>query len=83
MNDHECKVRPVIMNINSNELLLYPFSVLVNKCSGRCNDINNQYAKLFVPYVVKNTNSKVLNVMPKPNETCYVSWHKLVSVNVD
>ena len=37
----ECKVRPAIMNININERLFYPYSILVSKCSGSCNNINN------------------------------------------
>ena len=46
MSDQECKIRPAIMSINSNRPLFYPYSVLVNICSGSCNDINNPYAKL-------------------------------------
>ena len=49
MSNQECKARPAIVNININEPLFYPYSVLVNKCSGRCNDINNPYAELCVP----------------------------------
>ena len=52
MSNQECKVIPAIININSSELLLYPYSTLVNKCSGSCNDINNSYPKLCVPDVV-------------------------------
>ena len=48
------------MNINSNEPGFHPDSVLVNKCSGNCNDINNQYAKLFVPKTVKDVYIKYL-----------------------
>ena len=48
MNNREFKVRPEIMNINSNETLFYPYSILVNKCSGSGNDINNFYTKLCV-----------------------------------
>ena len=70
MSDQECKVTPAIVNINSNELLFYPYSIPVNKFSGSCNDIYNPYAKLWVPDVVKNMNI---------NETRYVSWH----VNID
>ena len=40
MSDQECKIRPAIMSINSNEPFFYPYSVLVNKLSGSCNDIN-------------------------------------------
>ena len=54
MSNQECKVRPAIININSNEPLIYPFSILVNTLSGSCNDTNNLYAKLCVPDVVKN-----------------------------
>ena len=41
VRNQECKVRQAIVNINSNEFLFYPYSVLANKCSGSCNDINN------------------------------------------
>ena len=34
MKKEECKVRHVIMNINSDEPSFYPYSILVNKCSG-------------------------------------------------
>ena len=50
MNNREFKVRPEIMNINSNETILwnYPYSILVNKCSGSGDDITNFYTKLCV-----------------------------------
>ena len=53
MNNQECKVRPEILNISSNEPSFYPYSILVNKCSGSCNNINEPYAKLCIPNVVK------------------------------
>ena len=53
-NNQECKVRPEIININSNELLFYPYSININKCSGSCNKINDPYSKMCVPDVVKN-----------------------------
>ena len=76
MTDQECKVRPAIMNIISNETLFYPCSVLVNKFSGSCNDINNIYTKLCLPDVVKDLNIKVFNLLSQTNETRYVSWHE-------
>ena len=59
MNNQECKMRPKIKNVNSNESSFYPYSILLNKCSGSCNNINDPYAKLCVPDVVKNVNVKV------------------------
>ena len=57
------------MNTNSNEALFYPYSVLINKCSGSCNDIDNPYAKLCIPDVLKDINIKVFNLMSTTKET--------------
>ena len=76
MGNQECKIRPAMANINSNEPLFYPYSVLVNKCSGNCNYINNPCNKSCVPDVVKNINIKTLSLMSRTNETRHVSWHK-------
>ena len=63
-------------NINSNKPLFYPYSILVNNCSGSCDDINNLCTKSCVPDVVKNMDIKVFNLMSKTNKTHYVSWHE-------
>ena len=47
MNNQECKVRPKIVDINSNNPMFYPFSIKINKCSGNGNNINDPYAILF------------------------------------
>ena len=47
LKNQECKVRPEIVNINSNDPIFYPFSTEVNKCNGNCNNINDPYA-IFV-----------------------------------
>ena len=62
MKNQECKVRPEIINDNSNEPIFYPFSIKASKCTGSCNDINNLYAKTCVPDVKKDLNVKVFNV---------------------
>ena len=46
MNNQECKVRPDIVNVNSNEPVFCPFSFKTSKCSGSCNNINDPNAKL-------------------------------------
>ena len=45
---NECKVRPKIADINSNNPMFYHFSIKINKCSGNCNNINDPYAKICV-----------------------------------
>ena len=74
INNQKCKVRPEIVNVNSNEPLFYPFSIKTNKCSGSCNSINDPYAKLCVPNVVKNLNVKVFNLLSRTNETRHIEW---------
>ena len=53
IKNRECKVRPEIISINSNNPMFYPFSVKINKCSGNCNNINDPYARICVPDVKK------------------------------
>ena len=53
MINQACKVRPEIINVNSNEPALYSFSIKTSKCSGSCNNINDLYAKVCVPDAVK------------------------------
>ena len=62
MKNQECKVRPEIINDNSNEPIFDPFSIKTSKCSGSCNNINNPYARICVPNVIKDLNVKVFNV---------------------
>ena len=76
MNNQECKIRPKIINYNSNEPSFYPYSIEINKCSGSCNNINDPYAKLCVPDVFNDTNAKVFNLIRGINETRYIEWHQ-------
>ena len=41
MNNQDCRVRPDIINVKSNEPVFYPFSIKTSKCSGSCNNIND------------------------------------------
>ena len=76
MKNRECKVRPEIISINSNNPIFYPFSVKINKCSGNSNTINDPYAKICVPDVIKNLNLKVFNLLTRINETRSIKWHE-------
>ena len=68
----QCKIRPEIIIINSNEPLFYPYSVKIDKCSGSCSNINDPYAKSCVPDVIENENVKVFNLMARTNETRHI-----------
>ena len=45
MKNQECKTRPQVVNVNSNNPIFYPFSIKMSKCSGNCNNINYPYGK--------------------------------------
>ena len=75
MTNKECKERAKIINVNSNEPAFYPFSIKTSTCSGSCNNINDPYAKICVPDVVKKLNVKVFNPMSRTNETRHIKWH--------
>ena len=76
MKNQEYKIRPQVININSNNPIFYPFSIKINKCSGNCNNINNPYAKICVPDIIKNSNVKVFNLMSRTNGTRFIEWHE-------
>ena len=76
IKNQECKVRPEIININSNNPIFYPFSIKINECSGDCNNIKNPYAKICIPDVFKNLNVKVFNLLSRTDETRNIKWHK-------
>ena len=76
MTNQECKVRPQIVNVKSDESVFYPFGVKTSKCNGSFNNIDDPYAKMCVLDVVKNLNVKVFNLMSRTNKTRHVEWHE-------
>ena len=65
-----------IANVNSKEPMFSPFSIRTSKYSGSCNNINDPYAKLCVPDVVKNLNAKFFNLMSRTNRTRHTEWRE-------
>ena len=74
MYNQKCKVRLEIINDNSDEPVFYLFSIKTSKCSGSCHNINDPYAKMCVPDVLRNLNVKVFNLMSRTNETRHIKW---------
>ena len=72
MKNQECKRRPQVVNVNGNNPIFYPFSIKTGKCSGSCDNINNPYAKICVPDIIKNLNVKVFNLMSRTYETRFI-----------
>ena len=75
-NNQECKVRPQIVNVTSDEPVFFPFSIKTSRCSGSCNHLNDLYAKICIPNVLKYLNVKVFKLMSRTNETRHTKWHE-------
>ena len=76
MNNQQCKARPEIINVSSNNPIFHPFNVTASKCSGNCNNTHDPYAKICLPDVAKDLNVKVFNLMSRTNETRLIKQHE-------
>ena len=76
--NRKCMPRPKILDLNEGvgEALFYRYNVLVNKCSGSCNMLDDPMARICVPNIIKNVNMKVYNFLVRLNETRNVFWHE-------
>ena len=72
MNYQVCKGRPEIINVKINNPVFYPFNIKTSKRSGNCYHINDPYAKMCVPDVVKDLKVKIFNLMSRTNETRHI-----------
>ena len=65
--NQKCTPRPKILDVSEGvgEAFFYPYNVLVNKCSGSCDMLDNPMAKLCVPNIIKRVNMKVYKVARK------------------
>ena len=73
MNNQECKVRTVIINLNTNDPWFYPNSIKINRCKGSCNTTDDPHAKTCVRDQIKDTNVKAFNLMSRINETRHIN----------
>ena len=76
VTNRECMAIPKIIVVNKNEIVFYPLSIKVNKCSGNCNNINDPMVKLCVPDIIKDMNIKAFNMLARINETRKITWHE-------
>ena len=76
--NQKCMPRPKILSVNEGigEALFYPYNLLINKCSGSCNTLDNPMSKICVPKIIKNVNMQVYNFLTRLNETRNVLWNE-------
>ena len=76
--NQKCMPRTKILDVSEGvgEALFYSCNVLVNKCSGSCNTLDNPMTKMCVPNVIKRVNMQVYNFLMRLNETRNLLWHE-------
>ena len=65
--NQKCMPKPKILDVNEGigEALFYPYNVLVNKCSGSCNTLDNPMSKICVPKIVNKCSGSCIIPMSK------------------
>ena len=83
--NQNCMPSPKILDVNEGvgEALFYPYNVLVNKCSGSCDTLDDPIAKLCVPNIIKRVNMKVYNFLMRLMKLVMYCGTKVVNAYVD
>ena len=81
--NRKCMPRPKILNVNEGigKALFYLYNVLVNKCSGNYDTLDNPMSKICVPKIIKNVIMKVYIFLMRLNETRNLLWHESCKCN--
>ena len=67
--DHEpCMIKPTLLHLNSVERNYYPFMISLNKCSGKCDSIDDLSTKIYIPSKTKDRNVEVFNMTTNKKE---------------
>ena len=78
LNNKLCMISPAFINLNPIELNYYPFMIMLDKCNGSCNVVDDLSTKISVPSEIKDVNVKVFNMIAriyKPKtliKTCFM-----------
>ena len=76
LNNQLCQDRPTLNITNSNETLLYPYTLTVNKRGRSCNNIDDPSARVFVSNKIKIMVLKKYNLISGVIETRYLVQHE-------
>ena len=73
LNNQQCVIQPALINLHPNEynqeFHYYPLAVILDKCVGNCNTLNDLSNKTFAPNKTKDLNLSVFNMITGINES--------------
>ena len=70
------KIKIVKTSNLDNDYLTFPYKILVDKCVGSCNDVENPYFKVSLPGSIKNISVKSFDLLSQKNVLKNISFHK-------
>ena len=79
-NNEPCMIRPILIDLNPVELNYYPFMVSLDKCSGRCNYVDDLSTKICDSSKTKYINVKVFNMIANIKEVTLLIKHVSISI---
>ena len=75
LNNEPCMIRSFLVNSNPVELKYYPFMIILDKCSGSCNSVDDLSTKICVPSTTKDINVKVFTMITNKNKAKPIVKH--------
>ena len=76
-------IRPTLIDLNPVELNYYQLMVILGKCSGSYNSVDDLSTKICVPSKIKDINVKVFDMIARTNEakTMIIHAHMIANAN--
>lgn len=69
LNKDSCLGRPTLIDLNTNEVLYYPFAVSLDRCHEICNTLDDSLGRICVSNKTEGVNLNVFNMVTKINES--------------
>ena len=68
INNQQCMVRPMLIDLDLDELHYYPFIISMSRCDGSCNTTENPFGGVCVPNKMEDLNLEVFNMIEEMNQ---------------
>ena len=79
LSNQKWEIQPTLINLhpneNNQEFHYYPFAVILDRCAGRCNVLNDLSSNVFVPNKTGDLNLSVFNIVTGINESKTLANH--------
>ena len=87
LSNQKWEIQPTLINLhpneNNQEFHYYPFAVILDRCAGRCNVLNDLSSNVCVPNKTDDLNLSVFNIVTGINESKTLTNHVSVNLNVN